>query len=255
MKPLLQRAGLLATVAFVMAIPVALVVTNARWAINEMRLYQDGFRRYDISRKTGISFEDLSQVGRSIIRYFNSPQEPLQVTVSVGGVQRELFNAKEVSHMADVKRLVRRVYGIQYWALAYIALYILVRALRSRGGVLQSLASQVLVGSLLTVALLVILSLAVLLAFDRLFYFFHLVSFNNFLWMLDPSQDYLIMIFPQGFFFEATMVIALAVAIEGALLGIGSGLILVPGKKLPRLPSLPSLRGRRAPKKVSKGRR
>ena len=35
-----------------------------------------------------------------------------------------------------------------------------------------------------------------------------MISFTNDLWQLDPSRDYLIAIFPEGFFFDATMWIA-----------------------------------------------
>ena len=41
------------------------------------------------------------------------------------------------------------------------------------------------------------------------FRYFHLISFTNDLWILDPRRDYLIMMFPQGFFFDSTMFIAM----------------------------------------------
>ncbi len=36
---------------------------------------------------------------------------------------------------------------------------------------------------------------------------FHLLSFTNDLWQLDPRRDYLIMMYPQGFFRDATIAI------------------------------------------------
>ena len=73
---------------------------------------------------------------------------------------------------------------------------------------------------MLTISLTGMIGLFSLLGFDRLFLYFHLVSFSNDLWILDPSRDYLIAMFPQGFFFDATMLIAGLVVIQGLILAM-----------------------------------
>ena len=50
------------------------------------------------------------------------------------------------------------------------------------------------------------------------FLMFHLISFSNDLWQLDPSRHYLIAMFPQNFFFDATVAIAIATIFEALLL-------------------------------------
>ena len=59
-----------------------------------------------------------------------------------------------------------------------------------------------------------------LFGFQRLFVFFHLVSFDNDLWILDPTRDYLIMMFPQGFFFDATVFIVVLTLGQALLLWV-----------------------------------
>jgi integral membrane protein (TIGR01906 family) len=44
--------------------------------------------------------------------------------------------------------------------------------------------------------------------FDTLFLTFHRLSFSNDFWLLDPRTDYLVMMFPQGFWFDATVLVA-----------------------------------------------
>ena len=68
------------------------------------------------------------------------------------------------------------------------------------------------------------LGLGILLNFDQLFLQFHLFSFSNEYWQLDPTRDYLIMLFPQGFFFDAATLCALATGGGAVVLGgvIGS---------------------------------
>ena len=63
-------------------------------------------------------------------------------------------------------------------------------------------------GGFLTIGLVVLVGVASLAGFEQVFYMFHVVSFANDLWQLDPSRDYLIAMFPEGFFFDATMWIA-----------------------------------------------
>ena len=64
----------------------------------------------------------------------------------------------------------------------------------------------------------IILSVLSLLAFQQLFLIFHQISFANDLWILDPATDYLIMMFPQNFFLEATLLIGLLILIECLIL-------------------------------------
>jgi integral membrane protein (TIGR01906 family) len=79
-------------------------------------------------------------------------------------------------------------------------------------------------------------SILAIIGFDRLFLFFHLVSFSNDLWVLDPRHDYLIAMFPQGFFFDCTVVIAFLTLVEGAILSLIPRVIQLVVKKQFRLP-------------------
>ena len=82
-------------------------------------------------------------------------------------------------------------------------------------------------GGGVTVGLIVLFGLFALTGFDSLFTTFHRISFANNLWQLDPRRDYLLMLFPLGFWFDATVSVALR-AIAGALIfmAAGSGLLV-----------------------------
>jgi integral membrane protein (TIGR01906 family) len=58
--------------------------------------------------------------------------------------------------------------------------------------------------------------------FDSLFIKFHELSFANDFWQLDPRTDYLVRIFPENFWFDATLWVAIR-AIIGALLILVAG--------------------------------
>ena len=55
------------------------------------------------------------------------------------------------------------------------------------------------IGSGLTLGLMLALGLGIAVDFGGLFWQFHLISFSNDFWQLDPKTDHLIQIIPVGF--------------------------------------------------------
>ena len=213
----------LASLVFVLAMPVFLICGSVAWAVNDPGLYHRGFERYDIAQRTGISEADLRQAGADLRRYFNSAEEPLELRARVYGMEREIFNDREVAHMGDVKGLVRGVYKVGALALGSMLAVVVLGLWWYRGGYRQRMARFALWGSGSTLALALVVGLTVLTAFDALFLAFHLVSFSNDLWQLDPRTDYLLIMFPQGFWFDATTRVAITTIAGAVAIAILSG--------------------------------
>ena len=211
----------------VIAVPLFLVNASITWAINDSGLYNRGFQKYRISWYTGITESDLRQAGAEIRHYFNSGDEPLSVKAQVLGAEQEIFNQREVVHMRDVKGLVRGVYLSAGASMAYI-LAVAIGGFAGFGRAFtMQLAGLLLWGGLLTLALLLILGLFAAVGFDSLFLKFHQLSFSNDFWQLDPSRDYLIIMFPLGFWFDATMHVAATSVISAiGLSGVSGGYLL-----------------------------
>ena len=216
-------AGKVLPALFILAIPLLLVTNSVTWAVNDLRLYRHGFDTYDVPRVTGIDREGLVAAARQIRGYFNSTEEPLAIRATIFGEERDLFNQQEVLHMRDVKRLIRGVYGIDVAAAVYIFGFIGVGFFLRRRLFAPALSKYLLMGSGLTLALVVLVGVISLLGFDSLFQFFHEVSFSNDLWLLDPRTDYLIMMFPRNFWFDATLFVAFASTGQAIALGIVAG--------------------------------
>ena len=211
---------------FVLAIPLLIVCASVAWAVNDENLYQQGFENYNISLRTGITRVDLRAVGAEIRGYFNSSEEPLSVRTRVFGEERDLFTPREVAHMRDVKSLIQKVYLAIKIAGAYLVAGVIGGIFWYRVSSPNKLPLLFHWGGWLTLALVVGVGLLALTGFDSLFLKFHQLSFSNNLWQLDPRSDYLIILFPQGFWFDATIRVAVA-SVTGALGLIGaSGLFL-----------------------------
>ena len=213
-----RAASAVAVALFIALVPLLLIASGVRLVINLPALYSYGFDRYGIAEYTGIERADLIAAGAAIRDYFNNDEEDLIIRVFVRGVLTEsLYNAREIHHMRDVKALVRGVYAVQTLAALYMAAFAAVGFGLRRKGFLPLLGRCMSGGGILTLALVGAVGVGALVGFDRLFLLFHLISFSNDFWQLDPRRDYLIAMFPQGFFFDATMLIA-ALTILGAAL-------------------------------------
>ena len=218
-----RRMRWLPAALFVAAVPVFLVTGSITWAFNNIGLYESGFERYRIAYASGIAPADLRQVALDIRAYFNSGEEPLAVRTRVFGAERALFNEREIIHMADVKRLLWGVYGALAASAACLAALIAVGFARAGRGWLPSLARRMLWGGALTAGLLLLFGLIAAVGFDALFLLFHRISFANDFWRLDPRTDYLVLLFPQGFWFDATLWFALRALAGGGLLAAAGG--------------------------------
>ena len=202
----------------VAAVPVFLVTSNVRWAFNEPRLYDYSFSRFNVSAKTGIPDSELQRAAREIIDYWNSDAEPLDVRV----YGQPLFTEREIIHMHDVKGLVRGVSWAPVVTGGLVLAYALGGLAVQRRRFLPTLAHRALVAGLGSVATLLVLGLALAVAFPLIFRLFHEISFTNDFWLLDPNKHNLVRMFPLGFWFEATMFVAAATVLEAlALAGAG----------------------------------
>ncbi len=214
--------GIAARGLLVLCVPILLLTASIGGIVNGLWLYKYGFDKYHISQTTGLADSELEKAAAGLIGYFNSGEEYIRLTVIKDGEPFELFNQREVVHLKDVKGLIWLDYRLLAGTLIYVLGYLGVSLWRRKNR--QGLARGVAAGSGLTLALMLALGLGMLLNFDRLFLQFHLISFTNEFWMLDPSRDYLIMLFPGGFWQDATMFIALGTVGMALILG-GAGAI------------------------------
>jgi len=202
-------------------LPILLLTASIGGAVNSQWLYQNGFEKYNVGQTTGLAEAELAKAAGGLIHYFNSGEEYITLTVLNDGESFELFNQREVTHLKDVKGLIRLDYRLLLGTLIYVLAYAGVCLFRQRKRHWRRLAWGVVGGGGITLALMVALGVGMLFNFDQLFWQFHLISFANEFWLLDPTSDYLIMLFPQGFWYDtalfcAGVTIGLAVILGGA---------------------------------------
>lgn len=216
---------------FVVGVPAFLITTNVLAVTNDLGFYEREFARYRVGHVTGLTDSQLRTVAVAFIDFFAGRQEALDVRVELGGATRSLFNERELAHMDDVYDLMRGVEAIRLVSgLALLGATAAGFAF-SRRRFLAPFSVACLLGGSITLAFLLALGGLALADFGDAFVQFHLVAFSNDLWVLDPRRDYLLMLFPEGFWFDATMRSATLTILQ-ALAFVALGGILTVWRKL-----------------------
>lgn len=205
---------------FILAVPVFLLLSNVRIAAMEPRVAEWGIAHYHAEQTTGIDRAQLDRAAREIAVYFRNDQPLLGTRVVIDGVEQPLFSPRESTHMRDVKDLFQKVFTLQEIAFVYVVAYVACVFLWARERPLYRLARLCIVSGILTSVLLALGAIAVVLGFDQLFEEFHVLSFANDFWQLDPTRDHLIQMFPRDFWFAVSLAIGAATVFEGTALAL-----------------------------------
>ena len=198
---------------FVVALPTLLITSNVRVLAGEARIFDYGFRTYDADRATGLPMADVERAGREIIDYFENDEQTLRIVVRDNGDEVSLFNARETEHMEDVKGLMRVVFRLNEFSLAYVLTYITGVFIWS-GRPIRMLARQALGGLAAGLAVLVGVGIFAVTGFEAAWERFHRIAFRNDLWQLDPDTDRLIQMFPEPFWQDMTYLLGIATIAE-----------------------------------------
>ena len=215
----------LLAICFVICIPIIIVSATVLIAFNTDSVYTRGFEKYSISQKTGISSSELLNISKDLQKYFNNDKELLDTKAVIYGQNQDLFNEREIHHMRDVKSLVKGTYWIFITALVYICLFTVARIIA--GNIIPRISKLILYGSLSTIGIICLFGLLAILEFEALFLLFHQISFSNDLWQLDPRKDYLVILFPTGFWLDATLLITItAICVAGITSTFSAGILI-----------------------------
>lgn len=216
----------IAALLFVIALPIALITTNVRIAVNEPRLYEYAADHYDTPETTGISREELLAASGELRDYFKNDEESVFVRVQKDGEPISLFNPRETAHLRDVKTLFQANFRVQEATVVFVLAYVVAVFIWAREGNLRTLATQLLLSGLLGLAVIGAVGAIAVTGFDQSFEQFHLIAFDNDLWRLDPARDHLIQMFPEDFWREVSLWLGIATLAELAVLAALSAIYL-----------------------------
>ena len=208
-------------VIFVVCLPVLLLTAVIAGEVNSSWLYTHGFEKYDVRQSLAdnglnLTNTDMAGIARGFIRYFNSNKEYINLTVQQNNNTVNLFHSEEIIHFKDVKKLFRFDYNVLLGTFGYCLVFSLINIFWKKGKYRKNLAPNTIKGSVLTLGLMLLLGIGTLVDFNNLFYQFHLLVFTNSFW---SAEGNMLLLFPDGFWYDAAVYCVVAIALLAIILG------------------------------------
>ena len=197
---------------------VTVWVTALEWVTYDVNHYMTEFEKQDWVPAAGMDQENLRHTALEITRYLKGEKDDFQTMAVKDGERQSLYDERERVHMEDVLFLFERARFFRNAALVLLLLitgWLAARDFRWKNHWLRT----VFYTGLANVDLMILLGLLIWLDFSRYFTYFHLLLFDNDLWILDPRRHVLIQLLPESFFINTAIKIGLYAM--GTLLTLG----------------------------------
>lgn len=169
------------------------------------------FSRYADTAYSGVTADEYPALAEKMAAYFRGDADTPQTDVMKNGAPSAAYSEKELTHLSDVRRLLRAAGYARFAFLPALLLYALTALCLSRREKRRGLgrgerergrhrAFFLAEGAVAALALGVAVWAAV--NFDGLFITFHKLAFTNDLWLLNPYTDLLLQLMPTPLFID-----------------------------------------------------
>jgi len=191
-----------------------------------MPFFRQQYASQEIAEYIGMSDEELIYVTVELLDYMRGRRDDLDgIRATVEGVEQEFFSERDKEHMIDVRVLYDRLFvvrNVAFWSL--LALIGLMAITKSPVRHLLARCSREVMAGFLILSAIVAGLIAI--DFERAFEIFHLIFFDNDLWILFPPRDRLVMMVPIQFFVNISIFIGSLLAVLPILIIIAASLYL-----------------------------
>ena len=164
----------------------------------------DKMTRFADTAPSKVSEASYPALAGAVSGYLRGVRQTAQVSVQTAAGERPAFSEDELTHLKDVRGLIRLAQRLRTVALVLIGLAILGYVLLRKP--LREVFRLVRVDRALVIAAWMVLipvvaaGLWAAIDFEGFFYSAHRLLFTNELWLLDPETDLLLQLMPLPFF-------------------------------------------------------
>ena len=188
------------------------IITFSDW------IYEFNWDRNNISYRSNLTNNELDQVSDQIKDYFKNDDEKITINIE-RNKSINLFNQREIDHMVDVKNLIKFTLLFERISLVIIFFTLIISSYINGLKEIQRVLIQIIYKSFIIWSGIILLIISgMVINFNYTFTLFHKIFFRNDLWILDPRNDYLLIMFPERFFLEICIIILLLFTLINFLL-------------------------------------
>jgi len=209
---------------------IAAMYTVVRGVGLNTGFYNQEYAELNTAADLGMSHEDLMKATETLIDYIKGDCDNMDVTATINGVQREVFNDREKAHMIDVVALFNgwntyKIVCLIACPFIFAAGFFSISENRAR-----YFAKRYIAGASIFFVILIAAGIWAAIDFNSLWTHFHLLFFHNDLWLLDPNTSVMINMFPEKFFNDiVTRIIVVTAA--AVLVPLATSIVCVVRKK------------------------
>ena len=167
---------------------------SLNFIVRSSLIYDYNISTYSIEKRTSLSLEKIKEINLEIRSYFFNEKELLDI---------DIYSDKEILHMKDVKSVMNFIFDISKILSIVFCIFTFVLYSYFRVYIYKLIFYSLS----LFLSILIFLGTSFLLFFQELFIIFHEIAFNNDLWILNPNEDYLLMMYPEDFFRDVAILI------------------------------------------------
>lgn len=166
-------------------------------------LYKYFYTKSNLAWKLDISDSQLLDYTENLLNYLQTG-EPLN---------SNWYTQKDSLHMIDVRNLYQNSLELTYILFTFFIITSLIIVLLEKRNTLTSITKifNKVLGAFLFIILL--LGIYISIDFNSFWINFHLLTFDNDLWLLDPLESNLIKMFPEEFFFLLVSICVISIVI------------------------------------------
>lgn len=187
-----------------LALQLTLVLVMLFAVAFDRGFYSREYETLGVYESCGAERETLEHATDIVLDYLRGDTDDMSGAGVIDGQQREIFGMDERMHMADVKQLFQlALIVLLVSGAAAIACMLLAGRLR------RETAQGALLGIGVFIAALGAMALWFAADFGGAFTAFHHLLFNNGLWLMDPRTQFMIRMFPQQFFADMGLRLAI----------------------------------------------
>ena len=204
-------------ISYLLWVPLILTVSFEIITFSDW-IYEFNWGRNNISYKSNLTNNELDQVSNQIKDYFKNDDEKISINIE-RDKSVNLFNQREIDHMVDVKNLIKFTLLFERISLVIIFFTLIISSYINGLKEIQRVLIQIIYKSFIFWSGIILLIISgMVINFNYTFTLFHKIFFRNDLWILDPRNDYLLIMFPERFFLEICIIILLLFTLINFLL-------------------------------------
>lgn len=202
MKQIFEKLNAIAAYAIAISAVLIMLITSIDYNCFDKGFYAKEYKDLNTAQSLGMTEKDLNKATYTLLDYLKNERDDIQVEISLKGTKTEAFNEKEASHMVDVRNLYHFALILRKGCIVALLVSLVYLIFQYRGGIYTHLSIAYMKTAILFFVFFALVGFWAYADFDAFWTAFHRLAFRNDFWLLDPSTDLMINLFPSDFFFK-----------------------------------------------------